>query len=218
MKSTEEQSPTPASPAPSSLPLPSCRNRRGGLCLLTWAGLTVAALCVDQPLDHWFDSGFEKHFIRPILLFPNYMGGYAIHILVAALLFGFLSRRRLILEYALPMSGSIFICTLLKYVVGRARPQLDLGPLHFEPFSAPAMAMNSFPSGDATAAMALATILGLYFPRSRWLFWAIGAWAALGRVTMDYHFLSDVVFGAGLGIACVLVWAECLGPGHHRFR
>jgi membrane-associated phospholipid phosphatase len=66
--------------------------------------------------------------------------------------------------------------------------------------------------------MALATILGLYFPRSRWLFWAIGAWAALGRVTMDRHFLSDVVFGAGLGIACVLVWAECLGPGRHRFR
>jgi membrane-associated phospholipid phosphatase len=60
----------------------------------------------------------------------------------------------------------------------------------------------SFPSGHTTSAWATSTVLWRHFgwkvgvPTA-----AIGAWVAAGRVQQREHFLSDVVFGAAVGIA-----------------
>ena len=51
--------------------------------------------------------------------------------------------------------------------------------------------------------MALATLLSIYFPKGKWAFYTLAVWAGLGRVARMRHFLSDTVFGAGLGILCV---------------
>jgi membrane-associated phospholipid phosphatase len=61
---------------------------------------------------------------------------------------------------------------------------------------------HSFPSGHASAAFATATVLQAH------LGWKIGipayalaAYVGSARVTSNHHYTSDVVFGAGLGIA-----------------
>ncbi|MCA9442675.1 MAG: phosphatase PAP2 family protein, partial [Candidatus Omnitrophica bacterium] len=87
----------------------------------------------------------------------EYMSGYPIHLLILSILFSCWNRRDLIKGYLLIMIGQGVICDLVKILVGRARPGFGNGPFHFEPFSF-SMDMTSFPSGDACAAMALATL------------------------------------------------------------
>lgn len=61
---------------------------------------------------------------------------------------------------------------------------------------------GSFPSGHATAAFSVATVISRRYPRHRWLpYVAYGAAAAVGfsRVSLSSHFPSDVFMGAALG-------------------
>jgi membrane-associated phospholipid phosphatase len=57
----------------------------------------------------------------------------------------------------------------------------------------------SFPSGHATAAFALAAVLGYLFPRGRPLFLLLATLTAISRVVQEAHFWSDVLCGATLG-------------------
>jgi len=174
--------------------------------LACWFCLTGLALFVDQPLAEWFhqEQGIGHRFLRPVLTFFDYMGQYSIHILVLAILAASARQWRTMLsEYVTLMVGTTLVCTLLKYAIGRARPGGHQGAFFFHPFSFPGLAMNSFPSGDATLAMALATFLAFHFPKSKWVFWILGVWTALGRVAQGRHFLSDTIFGVGLGMACI---------------
>jgi undecaprenyl-diphosphatase len=66
---------------------------------------------------------------------------------------------------------------------------------------------SSFPSGHAALFFALA--VGL-MPLSRWLSWFAIAWVAvvicLSRVYLGYHYLSDILGGALIGVAVALVY------------
>ncbi|WP_434566598.1 phosphatase PAP2 family protein [Vibrio chagasii] len=60
----------------------------------------------------------------------------------------------------------------------------------------------SLPSGHAAAAFVMATLIGHFYP-SLYLFSL--AWAtaiASSRILLGVHFLTDVLIGAALGIAC----------------
>lgn len=58
----------------------------------------------------------------------------------------------------------------------------------------------SFPSGEATTALALATVAGMLLPRWRYAFLAAGVLAAVARLVNGAHYVSDVAFGAALGV------------------
>jgi len=94
--------------------------------------------------------------------------------------------------------------SLLKMTVGRLRPHQAPAGSHLgllpplRGFSADAAV--SFPSGEATAAFALATVLTILYPRGRWLFYAVAAVAAGSRLLKAAHYLSDVAAGALLGM------------------
>jgi membrane-associated phospholipid phosphatase len=100
------------------------------------------------------------------------------------------------------VGGAGLIANLAKYIVGRARPKLfdTLGPFDFQLFSfAPDHA--SFPSGHATNMFALATVLGMLWPRGRVLLYTIAVWIAASRVLIGQHYFTDAVGGALLGSA-----------------
>ncbi len=88
------------------------------------------------------------------------------------------------------------LTSALKTIVGRARPNLDLGPGSIQPFGG----NRSFPSGHATTIFALATPWVLYYPgiASGALF-TLGIGTAMARMADDYHWFSDVVAGALIG-------------------
>ena len=62
----------------------------------------------------------------------------------------------------------------------------------------------SFPSGHS-AASTIATLIILYFyPQLNFLFiWPI--LVALSRITLGVHYLTDAIFGVGLGLLCYLI-------------
>ena len=86
----------------------------------------------------------------------------------------------------------------LKGVIGRKRPRNAENPFDFSLFS---LKNSSFPSGDTTSAVALATVIAA---RSKNPWVAVGAYGiaglvAAGRVYRTRHWLSDTVGGIALG-------------------
>ncbi len=87
----------------------------------------------------------------------------------------------------------------LKALAGRSRPVDGEGPRHFEPFGKG----DSFPSGHATQAFAIATVIAAH-SESYWVIggaYGLAALVGLARVERRDHYLSDVVAGALLGTA-----------------
>lgn len=88
------------------------------------------------------------------------------------------------------------VSTVLKAATQRPRPQFDQGRGDFRDDG------NSFPSGHATSAWALATVVAKEYRHRRWVvFSAYGLAAAVSvsRYTGRNHFLSDVLVGSTIG-------------------
>lgn len=95
--------------------------------------------------------------------------------------------------------------TVIKHGVGRARPRLmDQGILHWGPSLQ--IGFDSFPSGHATSAFAMAAVLSFYYPAYRWIWYSTAVLVAFTRVYIGAHFVTDVLAGAALG-ALLGVWA-----------
>jgi undecaprenyl-diphosphatase len=92
------------------------------------------------------------------------------------------------------------VTNLIKGVVGRARPSdlTDVVQILFQP-SWGDWARQSFPSGHATNAFALFMVIGFLAPR--WLYpgLVVAAAIAVSRITLGFHYPSDVTAGAIVG-------------------
>jgi len=59
----------------------------------------------------------------------------------------------------------------------------------------------SFPSGHMAVTCAVISVLWLFYPAARVLYALAGLAAAIGLIGANYHFLSDVIAGAFVGIS-----------------
>ena len=96
---------------------------------------------------------------------------------------------------------------VIKHVVGRSRPNEDVGAFSFHPFtslkdSAGVETRGAMPSGHVTAAFAVATSLAddIKSPLAHVLLYAAAAGTAFARINDNRHWLSDTGMGAVLGI------------------
>ena len=93
--------------------------------------------------------------------------------------------------------GPGLIGTTVKYAVGRVRPNTATRTFEFKPFSG----NQSFPSGHASQAFAVATAIAENYP-SWWVQTLCYGGAGLvgyARIEQNAHYTSDVVAGALLG-------------------
>jgi membrane-associated phospholipid phosphatase len=71
-------------------------------------------------------------------------------------------------------------------------------------------AYQSFPSGHMAATCAVVSVLWIWYPRLRWLVTIAGIAVGVGLIGANYHFLSDVIAGAFIGISigwmAVAIW------------
>jgi membrane-associated phospholipid phosphatase len=118
---------------------------------------------------------------------------------------------------AVAVSG--LLVNLAKLLVGRSRPRLfdEGGPFQFDPFSMDS-AFQSFPSGHATTAGALAVILVVWLPRLWPVILALGLALASTRIAALAHYPSDVIAGFGLGALYSLHLARWLAVRGRAFR
>lgn len=100
------------------------------------------------------------------------------------------------------IEASIFaglITTILQPVIGRERPGTSDNETLFKPLSN----NHSFPSGHATLAFAVASVVAARSPGWFWptLAYTTASLVAFDRVNYRAHFPSDVVAGAAIGIS-----------------
>ena len=114
--------------------------------------------------------------------------------------------RRLSAVLFLSVAASALVTDVLKVLFGRARPWVWFsdGFYGFHPMNFKA-AFQSFPSGHATTAFAVAFALSVIFPKGRTVFLIGGTLVALSRVFVYAHFLSDVIAGALVAYVTVRV-------------
>jgi membrane-associated phospholipid phosphatase len=96
--------------------------------------------------------------------------------------------RRAAVDMLRAQALSIGLTYGLKYTVQRERPDHS--------------SHDSFPSGHASQTFASATVLARHFGRrAAWPAYGVATFVSFSRVNQQRHFLSDMVFGAGLGLA-----------------
>jgi hypothetical protein len=94
---------------------------------------------------------------------------------------------------------------IIKHLTHRHRPNQDNPPnptLWEGPFQG--FDFTSFPSGHATAAFAVATVLGTAYKETIWvpiLCYSLATGAALSRIYDNQHWASDVLVGSVIGFA-----------------
>lgn len=94
---------------------------------------------------------------------------------------------------------------ILKPLVGRVRPSLEMGAIIVGTQSND----PSFPSGHATIAFAMATVLSRVEPRWKLWLYLVATLIALSRVFLGQHYPLDVLAGSllGWGIGIITLFA-----------
>ncbi|MFY9552729.1 MAG: phosphatase PAP2 family protein [Thermoanaerobaculia bacterium] len=95
--------------------------------------------------------------------------------------------------------ASGFITPILKEVIGRARPRQNEGSASFAPFSG----NTAFPSGHATQAFAVASVISAHSDQV-WVSvtaYTLAGLVGFSRIYHDGHWSSDVAAGALIGTA-----------------
>ncbi|HYC61410.1 MAG TPA: phosphatase PAP2 family protein [Thermoanaerobaculia bacterium] len=181
-------------------------------------GIVVTALVwlfLDQPLIAWAE-GVQSDFIEDVIRLLNRLGGgmNPVMIVVFFLVAGVAYRERRWIAYAIAMGmaglAAGILAQLIKHLVGRARPELWLGPMHYAPGSS-----TSFPSGHTVGAFALAGVL-IFGSRNvalRIIAFALAAGIGLSRVFAFRHWPSDVTASAVIGLVTAWIVTEAVVRG-----
>ena len=173
---------------------------RFGVAVILVGGLMLE----DKHLDHEFQERRSTFTNRVSQATTSFGGGYGVDTGVAFLIVGYVFRSWDLRETGREALEAGFLSNLLstwilKRAIGRERPNRSNGETVFQPGSS----NDSFPSGHATEAFSVASVIAM---RSKgWVLPTIAYTAAtlvaFDRVNDRVHFPSDVAAGAILGTA-----------------
>jgi membrane-associated phospholipid phosphatase len=168
---------------------------------------TLVWLLLDAPVLAWAE-GVQSDFTEDVIRILNRFGGGMNPVLVVAffLVAGIAYAQRRWVSYALAMAlaglGAGIAGQIVKQLVGRARPELWLGPSHYAPGSS-----TSFPSGHTVGAFALAGVL-VFASRNlplRVIALLLAAAVGMSRILAFRHWMSDVTASAAVGLLAAWV-------------
>lgn len=175
--------------------------------LLSGAALTtIAWLFFDARVLAWAER-IQSETTEDVIRILNRFGGgmNPVMIVVFFAIAGIAYRERRWVSYAISMAiaglAAGIAAQIIKHAVGRARPELWLGPSHYAPGSS-----TSFPSGHTVGAFALAGVL-VFASRSwtmRVIAFALAAGVGLSRILAFRHWMSDVTASAVVGL--LMAW------------
>ena len=176
------------------------------------AAVTAAVwLLFDLPVLAMAEA-VRSEWMLDVVRLANRLGGGMNPVMIIAFfaVAGVAYHERRWIGYAVAMAvaglAAGLVAQIIKHLVGRARPELWLGPMHYAPGSS-----TSVPSGHTVGAFALAGVL-LFGAKSRLLritALLLAIAVALSRVMAFRHWLSDVTASAAIGLVTAwVVWAR----------
>jgi membrane-associated phospholipid phosphatase len=203
-----------------------------GIWLASLASVAMAvAACViwlDRPIALLAYELFGRHrAVQHLAGTPGFFGPLVVLAFAILLVRWFLARR----FGTIDVVANLCIITIaiaeplkgwLKFVFGRTWPAYGQpsfvfeGAYGFHPFHG-GPDFESFPSGHSAAVCAVAVILWIYFPIIRTFCAATVVAILLALIAGDFHFLSDVIAGAFVGMSLsalvVRVWEDRIRLG-----
>ncbi len=184
---------------------------RWSICLVL-LGLAALAFLIDPRVTNILNSTHVRTRVEPWLMFL--LDGAA-GLIIIGVMHQLFRRWEQWVGVVLPIVLSSLLTHAIKTAVGRARPKIELGPFHFNPFPGDAD-FASFPSGHTSYAVTIALLLGILFPRARWLFIILAALTAFERVFHREHYVSDVLAGAAVGLFSVYLCVRLLPNRYYQ--
>jgi membrane-associated phospholipid phosphatase len=126
---------------------------------------------------------------------------------------------RLLLYFFLTIGTASILVHLLKFLIGRARPELllEMGAYSLTPFTGDHI-YESFPSGHSTAAGAFFGAFMMLIPRFRFVFIGLALVIGMSRVIVGAHYPSDVAAGLLLGTWTAMAFAFIFARSEWIFR
>ena len=186
-----------------ALPLVVAFLGGAALVALTW-------FLADTPVTAWAES-IETDRTEDVIRIANRFGGgmNPVMIILFFLLAGIAYRQRRWIAYAYAMAfagaAAGVIGQIVKFGVGRARPELWLGAFRHARSSA-----SSFPSGHTLGAFALGGVLMLASESRgmRVAAFVLAAFVGISRILAFRHWTSDVVASAAIGLVTAWIFVS----------
>ena len=179
---------------------------RALLTLLVIGTVLFFIALVDRPLAA-FAAAHRVHVrgLQFVIGIPGLLLGVALAVPIVGWIFRMLAPgwRRIVV----PCSSAIIwtgaaVELVLKPIFGRTGPfnWLDHNQYAFHWLRGRIPQWQSMPSGEAAILGATFGVLWIVLPRWRWAYVLVGGLEALGLVWFQWHFASDVIAGAAVGI------------------
>jgi len=182
---------------------------------------TLAIMPLDEPLNKLSQGNQHYYYSAPVVGGRIYGEWYSIGGITALFAgYGILAHKNPAKKMAIELlQAGLYaeaITEILKVSTGRARPLEDEGAFTFHPFNIHDL-YESFPSGHATSAFALSTVM---FRHARRPFWKVMALIPAGftvfsRFYQDWHWPSDLFFGSAMGVSTGM-WVVNLHEGRRH--
>jgi membrane-associated phospholipid phosphatase len=207
-----------------SLPGTSLLKKVSLLTIAVSLLLTVCYFYADKSIVYYFyaiDSR-QYHWIHLVQQLPELLLMVSPLLLLAAFVLKNKNTQPQLRYFFFAASVSVLFTmvmkSLLKYFSGRYWPEtfennnpslLHGGVYGFHPFHT-GVSYSSFPSGHAATIFAFATCMWISYPRLRWVAVLISFSVSLALLVLYYHFLSDLLAGAYIGIVVSVFVSELL--------
>lgn len=171
-----------------------------------WDGRLNRLVALDNHLSARLTLTAETGSRRTVAVLGAHLGDGPLWLAMAVVAFwlGDEATRHFVLLAAAAVIIAGGLVTVLKFLMRRDRPR-ERGGFYSTKYD-----RYSFPSGHATRVACLAMVFSHQFPRWAVVFYALALFAALCRVVLGIHYLSDVLVGLAIGFlvswAIVSIW------------
>ncbi|MFC2167859.1 phosphatase PAP2 family protein [Acidobacteriota bacterium] len=184
---------------------PTKWDRKDLFTLAAIVGTGILCFLSDQNIKQWVDSnnaGMFDEIWESITNTGNgvFLGGLLASYYVVGEIFRLDNMRKIALLGVESFVISGVLVGILKYSIGRARPHTGESRTSFHPFSS-SSSYYSFPSGHATSAFSVATVIAQHSKEFLVDVTAYGlaSLVAMSRIQKNKHWVSDVFIGSVLG-------------------
>jgi membrane-associated phospholipid phosphatase len=172
--------------------------RSAWIALAVTLTATALAMLVDRTVFEFINApNVYASDLGKLLRVMGFAGTWLALAMAVGLVQG--SRRGWLLFWSPMLAGAL--AEVIKLAIRRERPALNDGAYGFRAWDERTWSGSglAFPSSHAAVAFGGAFMLGRLFPRARWVGYVLAIGCGLTRIGARAHFVSDVVFAAGLG-------------------